>query len=52
VVVTGGVARNRAIVKELADKIGQSIIVPPEPQLVGALGAALIARDLAAKSRQ
>ncbi|HEX9976936.1 MAG TPA: acyl-CoA dehydratase activase [Dehalococcoidales bacterium] len=52
VVVTGGVGRNRAIVKELADKIGQSIIVPPEPQLVGALGAALIARDLAAKSRQ
>jgi len=52
VVVTGGVAKNGAIIKELADRIGLNIIVPPEPQLVGALGAALIARDLATKSRQ
>jgi len=45
VVVTGGVARNAAIIKELESKIGLSIVVPPEPQVVGALGAALLARD-------
>jgi len=44
-VVTGGVAKNVAIVKELESKIGLSIIVPQEPQTVGALGAALFARD-------
>ena len=47
VVVTGGVAKNVAIIKELEKKIGFSIIVPPEPQIVGALGAALFARDKA-----
>ena len=45
VVVTGGVAKNMAIIKELESKIGLSVIVPPEPQIVGALGAALFARD-------
>ena len=45
VVVTGGVARNIAVVKELERQTGLSIIVPPEPQLVGALGAALLARE-------
>ena len=45
VVVTGGVAKNMAVVKELESKIELSIVVPPEPQLVGALGAALFARD-------
>ncbi len=45
VVVTGGVARNVAIIKELERKIGLSIIVPPEPQIVGALGAALLASE-------
>ncbi len=49
VVVTGGVAKNMAIVKELENKRGQSIIVPPEPQIVGALGAALLARDKVAQ---
>ena len=44
-VVTGGVAKNAAIVRELESRTGLSIIVPPEPQTVGALGAALLARD-------
>ncbi len=49
VVVTGGVAKNVAIIKELESKIGLSIIMPLEPQIVGALGAALLARDKAAQ---
>jgi predicted CoA-substrate-specific enzyme activase len=45
VILTGGVAKNRAIVLELEHKIGLPIIVPQEPQIVGALGAALAAQD-------
>ena len=44
-VVTGGVAKNLAIVRELESKTRLSIILPPEAQAVGALGAALLARD-------
>ncbi len=45
VVATGGVARNVAIIKELEEVLGLPLLVPQEPQIVGALGAALIARD-------
>lgn len=44
VMMTGGVAKNPGVVRALADKLGVKITVPPEPQIVGALGAALIAR--------
>ena len=50
VVVTGGVARNTAIIKELENRIALNISVPPEPQIVGALGAALLAHDKVSKS--
>lgn len=43
VVVTGGVAKNPAIIKELEAKMGLAVCLPPEPQIVGALGAALLA---------
>ncbi|MEW5783919.1 MAG: acyl-CoA dehydratase activase [Bacillota bacterium] len=43
VVMTGGVAKNGAVVRALADKLNTEILVPPEPQIVGALGAALLA---------
>ena len=40
-VFTGGVANNPCIVKLLSERLGVEIFVPREPQLVGALGAAL-----------
>jgi activator of 2-hydroxyglutaryl-CoA dehydratase len=43
VVFTGGVARNMGVKSALEREIGREIWVPPDPQLVGALGAALIA---------
>ncbi len=43
VVMTGGVAKNRGVVQSLAAGLGCRVNVPPEPQIVGALGAALIA---------
>ena len=48
VMMTGGVAKNVGVVKWLEKAVGMPITVPDEPQIVGALGAALIARDLAA----
>lgn len=43
VVLTGGVAKNRAMKKFLEKEIGMEIKIPPEPQIVGAVGAALFA---------
>jgi predicted CoA-substrate-specific enzyme activase len=48
VVATGGVARNPGLVRALETELGLAIVVPPNPQLMGALGAAILARrDLA-----
>ncbi len=47
VVVTGGCAKNVGLVKALEGKIGYSVLVPPEPLLTGAIGAALIGEDIA-----
>ncbi len=48
VVMTGGVVAYHPIVAEIMEReTGTTVKVPPEPQLVGALGAALIARDIA-----
>ncbi len=41
----GGVAKNAGVKRALEQALGMTLIVPPEPQIVGALGAALIARD-------
>jgi len=43
VMLTGGVSKNRGIKKFLEDQIGLEIIIPQEPQIAGALGAALLA---------
>lgn len=45
VIMTGGVAKNIGVVRALEKQIGLPILLPPEPQLVGALGAALLARE-------
>lgn len=45
VVMTGGVAQNEALVQFLSKSLGLEIEVLAEPQIAGALGAALIARE-------
>lgn len=42
-VFTGGVARNMGVVEALRRESGREIITPPDPQITGALGAAIIA---------
>jgi (R)-2-hydroxyacyl-CoA dehydratese activating ATPase len=46
VAITGGGAKNIGLVKALEAKFGCSVLVPGEPLLTGAIGAALIGRDL------
>lgn len=43
----GGVAKNIGIAKILEQQLGVQVFIPPEPQIVGAMGAALIARERA-----
>ena len=46
VVFTGGVAKNIGVVKALEENLGCRVFVPEEPLLSGAIGAALMGRDL------
>ncbi|WP_041278002.1 acyl-CoA dehydratase activase [Desulfotalea psychrophila] len=46
IVFTGGVAKNSCIVQLLAEKLERTILVPENPQYIGAFGAALLALDL------
>jgi activator of 2-hydroxyglutaryl-CoA dehydratase len=50
--MTGGVAKNSGVVYEIENKIGEKIIIPFEPQIVGALGAAIIATEIGNPSQR
>jgi ferredoxin len=43
--ISGGIAKNAGMVRKLADKVGLEPLLADDPQLVGALGAALFARE-------
>jgi predicted CoA-substrate-specific enzyme activase len=45
VVFAGGVAQNPCLTKLLAEELGVPLTIPENPQLVGALGAALMAKS-------
>ena len=45
VVFAGGVARNVCMVQLIREALGTRVLVPDDPQMVGALGAALIPAD-------
>jgi len=45
-VMTGGVAKNVGVVRALEDRLGSPVAVPEEPQIVGALGAAIAALEI------
>ncbi len=49
VVMGGGVAQNAGVVRALERQLGHRVIVAPNPQITGAVGAALFAYDRAAK---
>lgn len=43
--MTGGVARNKGVVKELETRLGSRLFIAEDPDLCGALGAALFALE-------
>lgn len=47
VVFTGGVAKSKGMVKAIETVLGMPVLVPEEPLITGALGAAIIAREQA-----
>ncbi|MFQ5898472.1 MAG: acyl-CoA dehydratase activase [Candidatus Methylomirabilia bacterium] len=52
VILTGGGAKNRSLVRTLEERLGISVVVPPEPLITGALGAALLAREAIAQGER
>lgn len=46
IVFTGGVAKNTGVVKALEENLGCHVLIPEEPLLSGALGAAIIAKEI------
>ena len=44
--MTGGVSKNRGLVKTLEEKLGTKLVISEKAQLCGALGAALFAADM------
>lgn len=43
--MTGGVAKNPGVVKAVEEKLGCKLFICKEPEIVGALGAALFGLD-------
>ncbi|MFK4786032.1 acyl-CoA dehydratase activase [Fusobacterium sp. MFO224] len=52
VVMCGGVAKNTGVVRALRETLNRNIIVAPNPQLTGALGAAIYAYEEILKKRR
>ena len=49
-VLTGGVAKNNGMVKAMKESLGCQLLVPEEPLLTGALGAAILAKEVYLKA--
>ena len=52
VIVTGGGAKNRGLLQALSEQLGHEILVPEDPLITGALGAALMGKEIVEKARQ
>jgi len=52
VIVTGGGAKNRGLLKALSEQLGHEILVPDEPLITGALGAALMGKEIVEQAKQ
>jgi (R)-2-hydroxyacyl-CoA dehydratese activating ATPase len=51
IVVSGGVALNRGLVKVLENELGFPVLVPEKPQFMAATGAAILAKENQEKER-
>ena len=46
VVFTGGVAKNSGVVKAVRENLGSEVLVPDDPLISGAMGAALVGKEI------
>ncbi|RLI19510.1 2-hydroxyglutaryl-CoA dehydratase [Candidatus Bathyarchaeota archaeon] len=46
VAVTGGVAKNIGVIRAIEDLLGYKVLVPEDPLITGALGAAIIGKNI------
>ena len=52
VIVTGGGGKNKGLLKALFEQLGHEILVPEEPLITGALGAALLGKEIVEQAKQ
>lgn len=52
IVVTGGGGKNKGLLKALSEQLGYQILVPEEPLITGALGAALLGKEIVEKAQE
>ena len=52
VIVTGGGGKNRGLLKALSEQLGHQVLVPEEPLITGALGAAMLGKEIVEKAQQ
>ena len=52
VVLTGGVGKNVGIAKAMKENLGCELLIPEDPLITGALGAAILAKENSLKARE
>ena len=52
IIVTGGGGQNRGLLKALSQLLGREILVPEEPLITGAFGAALMGKEIVERAKQ
>ena len=52
VIVTGGGGKNRGLLKALSQQLGREVLVPKEPLITGALGAALLGKEMVTQAER
>jgi len=52
VILTGGGAKNKGLLKALIQQLGHEILVPEEPLITGALGAAILGKEIVEQAQQ
>jgi len=52
VIVTGGGGKNRGLLKALSEQLGHEVLVPEEPLITGALGAALLGQGIVEQAKE
>ena len=52
VILTGGGAKNKGLLRALSEQLGHEVLIPEEPLITGALGAALLGKEIAEKAEE